>query len=152
MVHRRIDRKKILRTIRADALFDFGAVQLALPGIGQRLVHVACDDQRVGGLPGLGFVLEKSKFQRQSVLMLLDKGIHAAGVGFHQRAGIFVHGSEIAIRGARKTESAELFVGFKRERAENLRELASRGPAHQIQLPEAVLRHNVALSFDGIHE
>ena len=84
--------------------------------------------------------------------MLFDKSIHAAGVGFHQRVGFLVHRIEIAFGGAGKAKGTELFVGFKAERADDFRKLAARSSAHQIQLPEAVLGHDIALSFDGVFE
>lgn len=84
--------------------------------------------------------------------MLLDEDVDAARVGFHQRAGVFVHRGEVTFGGAREAEGAELFVGFQSEGADDFGELAARGAAHEVELPETILRHDVALGFDGVGE
>ena len=58
MVHRGVWRKKIAGALPADAVGDFGAIDFFFPRVGQRLVHVAGNDERVCGLPGLRFVFQ----------------------------------------------------------------------------------------------
>jgi hypothetical protein len=58
----------------------------------------------------LWLVFEQREFQRQAVLMLVDKAIYAESVGFHQRPRILVHRGEVAFRGSGKTECAKLSV------------------------------------------
>jgi len=138
--------------IRADELLDFGAVELAFPSAGQRLVHVTGDDERIGGLPGLGSVMEKRKFERKIVLVGGEEGVDAASVSGEKGAGVVVEGGEFAIGDAAEAEGAEGFIGFEGERADDFRELAARGAAEQVELEEAVLGHDVALGFYGVFE
>ncbi len=152
MIHARVNGEQFFGTVGADAILNFGAVEFALPGVGQSLVHVAGNDEGIGGLPGLRLVLEKSEFERQIILVLHDEDVDAASVGFHEGAGILVHGGEIAFGGAREAVSAEQFVGLESERADNFGELAASGSAHEVELPEAILRGDVTLGFDSVGE
>ena len=51
VVHRRIGRKKLARSICADSLCNFRAIDFLFPGVGQRFVHIARDNQRVRRSP-----------------------------------------------------------------------------------------------------
>src|SRR5260370_29878581 len=146
MIHRGFLREKILCSICAGAFDDFRAIQFSLPGIGQSAVHVARNRQRVGRLPGLWLVTEKRKFQREILLVLLDKLIHAAGIGFHHLARFRVEECGIALRSAGKTVCSKLFVDGKRSRAQYFRELSAVDAAKEIHLPEAALRHYLTLA------
>ncbi len=154
MVHRGFGRKELFGALGADARCDGSAVQLALPGVRQRAVHVGGDGEAVGGLPELRFVFEEGELERQVVRMLFDEAVHAAGVGFHDGARVFVHQADLTVGGAAKLHGAEVFVDRQGRFAEYLRELAAGDAAQQIHLPEAILGHDVALRlgqiFDGI--
>ena len=58
MIHGGVRRKEIFGAFRADAVGDFGAVELFLPGVGKGLIHVTGNDQGIGGLPGLWLVFQ----------------------------------------------------------------------------------------------
>src|SRR5207249_12175677 len=104
----------------------------------------------VGRLPRFGLVAEKREFKRKTFLMMRDKLIHAARVGFHHLAGFGVHERGVALSGASKSVGAELFVDGKRPGAENLRKLPAGEAAEQVHLPETILRHDVALRLGQI--
>ena len=84
--------------------------------------------------------------------MLLEENVDAACVSLHESTGILIHGCEIAVSGAGEAEGAELLVGFQGERTDDFGELAARGTSHEIELPKAILSHDVALGFDGVGE
>jgi hypothetical protein len=116
------------------------------------LVHVASDDEGIGGLPRLRFVVEERELEREIVLVLRDEGVDAAGVGFEQRACVVVHGGDFAVGNASEAESAEVFVGFAGEGAEDFGELAAGSATKKVELEEAVLSHDVALGLGGVFE
>ena len=80
VIHRRIGRKKLSRAIRADLVRDFRAIDLFLPRVGQRFVHVSRDHQRVGRRPRRRLVFQQRELDWQLTGMLVDEAIHAARV------------------------------------------------------------------------
>ena len=85
--------------------------------------------------------------------MLFDEMIYAAGVGVENGAGC-VGSIEaiVAVRGASETEGAELLVNVEGSGAQDFGELAASDATQEIHLPEAVLRHDVALGFDHVFD
>ncbi len=152
MIHCRFYGKQIFRAICSDAIRDFGAIQFPLPGVGQGSVHISRDHQRIRGLPGLRLVAQQGKFERKTVLVLLDEFVHAAGVSFHHLAGFTIEERDVAFRSPGESVSSKLLVDGKRRGTQDLRELAARDAPQKIHLPEAVLAHHVALRFCKIFQ
>src|SRR6266571_3020641 len=98
-------------------------------------------------MPWQRFVTQEREFQRKIVLVPLDELVYAAGIGFDDLASFRLEKCGIAVRSAAKPEDAKFLVNRKRPWTKNFGKLAARGTAHQIHLPEAILRHNVALRF-----
>src|SRR6267142_5211299 len=84
------------------------------------------------------------------VATLLDEVIHAARVGLQEGARIGVHGSQFTIRDAPKLHGAEVFVDCQSRFAEDLAKLSASHMTQQIHLPQAILGHDVTLSFGQI--
>ena len=120
MIHGRVRRKQIFGAFRADAVGDFGAIDLFLPGVGKGLIHVAGNDEGIGGLPGLWSVFQQGKFERQLVAVLFDEMIDAASVGVEERARGGVHQAEVAIGGTAEAHGSESLVDVEGGWTENL--------------------------------
>src|SRR5262249_16676512 len=74
----------------------------------------------------------------------------AARIGLERGAGFGVEQSDVAFRGARKSERTVQTVRPYGSRTENLAELAPRQAPQEIQLPETVLRQHIALRLDQV--
>ncbi len=142
--------EKVFRTVRADVGGDDGAIEFAFPEIAQSTVKVSGNEQAVRWLPVSRLIAQKRKFQRKVVLVLLDEFVDAAGVGFEHKARFWIEEGGVAFGGAGEAVGSKLFVDEKSPGAQDFRELAAGRAAEQIHLPEAVLRHDVALGLREI--
>ena len=152
MIESGFNRKKVLGFFGADSSGDLRAVEFLFPGFGEGFIHVGTDDERVGGLPGLRLVFEEFEFDGEIPLVLFDEFIDATGVGFHDDARLFVKQGGVAIGGGTKAKKAEMLVNGKSNGAEDFGELTAGDAAEQIHLPQAILRHDVALGFGHVGE
>ena len=82
--------------------------------------------------------------------MLLDILVHAAGVRFHHLARFGVEERGISFSSPSKAVGSKLSVDEKRSGSQDFRKLPAGGAAQQIHLPEAILRHDVALGLREI--
>ncbi len=82
--------------------------------------------------------------------MLLDELIYAAGIRFYHLARFGIEERGAALSSAGEAVRSKLLVDGKRSGAQNFRKLPAGHAAEQIHLPEAVLRHDVALRFREI--
>ena len=150
VVHRRVRRKKFLGAVFAYTRGHFGAIDFVFPGVRQGLVHVGGDRETVGRCPRLRPVFQKRKFERQMILVLLDEFVHPARIGFEQHALFAGQRRRIALRRAGESQGAKFLVDGNHRRPEDFRQLAARHAPQQVHLPQAVLRHDVALRLDHV--
>ena len=148
MVQGGFGREEIFCAVGADVCGDFRAIEVRLPGIRERLIHVARNCERVGGLPGLRRIFEELEFDRKIAFVPVDVGVDAAGVGVHDFSRLTVERSGFAVGSNTDAERTELHVDFHDVGTENLGKLAAADATEQIHLPEPVLRDDIALCFD----
>ena len=120
------------------------AQQLVAKIVAQVPGHDLEPDQAVGGPPGLGLVAEQDELGRQQLGVGLQIGVHAGGVGLVDRLHLGREHLEITLGGAVEPQRAQEFVGLDAGLAHHGREPRLPDPALQLQLPEPVLRVDVA--------
>jgi hypothetical protein len=92
-------------------------------------------------------VAEKRKFQREICFVLGDELIYAAGVGFQNFARFGIEKGGVALGGTCEAVGAKTLIDLESSGSQDFGELTACGAAEEIHLPEAILRHNVALGF-----
>ena len=107
-------------------------------------------NNRLGG-PGIGDDPRQLKLHREVVPILLDIGVHPAGVGREQTLRVRVIARPF-FRVERTPEHHQpgAAVVVERVGSENLGESSLVPPAPHLHLPEPVLRHHVALRKEEI--
>ena len=110
--------------------------------------HELDQGDRIRRLPGRQGRVEQEEFGRtppQRIAVYLgDARIHARGIGVERIARARILRIERLHRQRIEIEPAQQLVRLDRARAENLREPALHGAAHQRHLPQAVLRMGIA--------
>ena len=152
MIEGGVGRVEIFGFFRSDFGRDLSAIKFLLPCFCEGFVHVSPDDQGIGGLPGLWFVFEELEFDGEIILVLFDKFVDTAGIGFHDGAGFLVKEGGVAFCGRAEAEGAKVLVYRDGLRAEDFRELAASDSAQEVHLPETILGHDVTLGFGHIAE
>jgi len=74
------------------------------------LVHVAANDKGVGGRPRFGFVTQKRKFQRQLILVVLDKSVYSTSISLDDCASFTGDCRRLTFGCTAEAQSAKLFV------------------------------------------
>ena len=135
----------------AIALLDHVALEkLVAPTRGQGAEHLQPDQNGIDAAPGPGLIAEQREFHGKVAPVRGDEGIDAARIGGQGGA---IAGREVDIvglGGAPDSETTRFAVAVESHGADDFGEVAGRGTAKGIHLPEPVLRCYVSLDDKGI--
>ncbi len=79
--------------------------------------------------------------------MLGDELIYAAGVSFQNFARFGIEKGGVALGGTGEAVGTKTLIDLEGSGSQDFGELTARGTAEEIHLPQAILRHDVALGF-----
>ena len=126
------------------------AAHLVLEVVAQVPGHHLEPDQAVGGPPGLGLVAEQNELRRQQAGAGLQIGVHALGIGLEDRLRVGREHLEVPLGDTVDAERAQELVRLDGGLAHDLRKPRLADPALHLQLPEPVLRVDVAHGEGGV--
>ncbi len=105
--------QELLSSLFAQLGDDAGAQQLVAVIAAQVIAHHLAPGQRVNRRPGGGVHAQDGEFQRQTIAVGFDVGVHPFGVGFHDGAHVVVHQCPVFLGRPAQAQGAQKEIGVQ---------------------------------------